>query len=461
MGKYRALPVILAGATAALTGPPANGQDGETGMVLTFGLSSSLRSNDNLELDDPSPGTSTLWDNTLSFGLVNTTDVDRLQLDLSGIARLADTPGESDDFQFDDTRFGLAYDRAGANSRFGVTLDYSQIDLDFADPLRLIEDEINQDDLIIDDGEREIRAATLSYEMGVNDPLGFGLDLSYRERTFSGTTDPDLFDRETITAEAFARFRFSPVAEGRVTVFQSDYDAEDVEQTDRTTRSISFGLDYALDPATTLLASLGYADIEETTNLPTRTDETGAIGSLGLIRELRNGTAGVQLDSELSVTGRRNTLLFSRSYVLPTGALAVSVGPTHSDVGDTEAVGFLTYSQELPTGTITSTFERSFRTDDESEEIRVTRASLGYDMDINSVSGLVFEADYAEIRDAGTGGVNNVDTTSLRAAYRYALTPDWDLSAGYEYRYRDSDDDGTSDSNEVFLTLSREFSIRR
>ena len=461
MGKYRAIPVILAGATAALTGPPANGQDAENGMVLTFGLSSSLRSNDNLNLDNPSFGTTTLWDNTLSFDLVNTTDVDRLQVDLSGIARLADAPGQSKDFLFDDMSLGLRYDRAGVNSRFGVTLDYNEVDLDFADPLRLLEDELNQDDLVIDDGQRETRSVTLSYETGVNDPLGFGLDLSYRDRTFSGTNDPDLFDRETLTAEAFVRFRFSPVAEGRVTVFQSDYDAEDVEQTDRTTRSVSFGLDYALDPATTLQASLGYSDIEETTNLPTRIDESGAIGSLGLVRELGNGTAGVRLDSDLTVTGRRNTLLFSRSYVLPTGTLAVSVGPTESDVGSTEVVGSMAYTQELPTGTITSAFERSFRTSDESEELRVTRASLGYDMDINSVSGLVFEANYAEIRDAGTGGVNNVDTTSLRATYRYALTPDWDLSAGYEYRFRDSENDGNSDSNEVFLILSREFSIRR
>lgn len=451
MGKRHKLAAFLAGTTiiAAVSGP-AVGQEMPGGVTLTFGLTSTLRVNDNLDLDPVSPGSTTLWENRLSFGYLTETQISRFSVDLGATLRAASLPGASTSADIDEPSVALRYTREGANSLFEAAANYAQVDLAFEDPLGNIDD----DGLITDSGTRTNMRTSLNFETGLNDPLGFGATLSHNTRGFSGTADPDLYDSETNSVELFTRLQFSPLAEGRLTLSRTEYDAEDVEQTERTTQSAVASVTYDINPITTLQASLGYAEIEETTNLPSMTNVDGLIAALVLTREASNGSASLELESSLDEDGRSDTIRIGRALDLPTGSLSASVGATRTPFADWGLIGSLDYARELPRGMITASLDRSFGGD-----TRTTRAGLGYTTDINPVSSLAFQLDYAETDDTVI-----VDTTSLssfRATYTRELTPDWDLSAGYEYRHRTESGTASRDSNEIFLVLERDFTIRR
>ncbi|MCK0104635.1 hypothetical protein MWU63_20325 [Pseudohalocynthiibacter sp. F2068] len=462
MKKNRSLPVIFAASAIVLTGlTPAQGQNTPGGLTLTFGISSSLRVNDNFDLDPVSPGTTTLLDNTLSFSLLKETPLDTFQLDLSGVLRLSDAPGSSDNFSADDPRVGLSYAHNGPNNRVLADLGYRRVDLNFADPLRELDEILDQTSLIIDDGRSENYNTKLSFETGLNDPIGFGVDIIHNDRKYSNTIDPGLFDRTTTQVDVFSRFNLSPVASGRLTFSQRDYEAEDITQTERTTQSTFFDLNYLLNTSTTLTSSIGYTEVEETDNVPSLTVVDGLIGGVGLKRQLVNGSAGVNVATSISKTGRRNTISVNRALSLPTGSLSASLGAVHGESGNTDAIGSLAYTHNLPAGSITASLDRAVRTSSEGNDIRTTRAGVDYLQTINTLSSFVLGFDYVEIADAGVGTVNDTKSPQIRATYNYALTQDWNLSTGYIYRHRDETGMGSSDSSEVFLTVDRKFVIRR
>lgn len=475
MKKNLRLTTCLVGSTAlSMTFiTPAAGQDlnqDDGGLTLTYGISSSLRANDNIGLDSPSPGDSFLWDNELSFGLLKQTQVDTLTLDLSGILRLSDTPATSDGFDFDDQRIGFGYIRDGSNSRLSFDARYREADLSFTDPVRLVLDDINNDgvlddqDLLVDDGTLRTTNLNFAYEAGINNPFGAGFELDYDLRRNSDTAEVDRVDTDVFDIEVFGRFTLSPVAEGRVVLGYEDFEEDDDQNETRTTQDVIFELGYDVSPVTLLEASLGYRDIEETTLAPiTRTTESGVIASIGLTRTLVNGSAGVLLDTDLTISGRRTTLSFSRNLDLPTGSLGVVVGAAFSDGSDsTDFIGALEYIQSLPRGTFTAMLERESVTDQDGDDRVTSVASLGYETLINPSSSLLFELDYVMNDESlGAGLDRTTDAATFRATYIRELTQDWNLRTGYEYRAFDESDDDFADSNEIFLTLEREFSIRR
>lgn len=436
-------------------------------MELTFGVSSSIRANDNFGLDDPSPGTSFLWDNELSFGLYTETQFDRLSLDLRGVLRLADIPGNSENFDFDEPSAQLTYAREGANSRFEVGASYRQVDLDFSDPVGLILDDIDDDgilddgDLILDTGTRKTRSYGLEFETGLNDPFGFGVVLDYNKTEYSGTTDPGLFDRKTYSTELFTKLRLSPLAQGRFAVSHEKYEADDFSQEERTTNDARFEVTYDISPVTTLETMIGYRDIKETTNILPSTTEDGFIGSVALVRDLKTGSAGIEFESDLSITGQRNSLTFSRSLEFPTGNLSASLGATHGDASDdTDVIGSIAYEHILPNGTITATASRAVATDEDGDDNISMLVGLGYETSLTPLSSMLFELDFVSKETIGTGITDQSEAATFRATYNRQLTSDWNMSAGYEYRTFDETNDSFRDSNEVFVKIGRKFSIR-
>ncbi len=455
--------LALSGAIAIVAGTgPATGQDALDvgGTTLTFGISSRLEVNDNFTLDPVSAGTATILDTRLSFGLLKQTEVDTLSLLLDGVFRVANLPTGSD-AGFDDPGLVFGYIREGANSRFTADAEWSRANLDFLDPFE-IDDILDPTDLTVATGNREVRRARLTFETGIDAPLGFLVDIGTEKETYSDTVDPDFYDQNTNDAAVTARLRFSPVIEGRVRVFQEDFTAEDTSRTDRRTRELTFGVTYAMSQIDTLDVTLGRAEVRETLRaVPSTTTDTGTIGSVGLTRELANGSAGILFDRTFSVNGNRNTVTVSRALDLPTGQLAASIGATRGEVGGTEIVASLDYTQDLARGQITARLERGVDTSTDGDDILSTQAALGYSMEITPVSAVAFGVNYAATDNAGAGGVEEIDRTGFNATYTRSLTEDWNLSAGYEHLRRNSDVDGKAQSNTVFLTLERDFVFRR
>lgn len=459
MGKKLGSTALLAGTAAvfALTAP-AIGQGLLGGGSLSYGLVSELRVNDNLGLADPSPGVSTLWDNRFTLGFLSETPVSQFRFDTGATLRASILPGQPLDATLDDPFAMVSYTWDGPNSRLEADASYRKVDLTFADPLRLIGDgEIEDTDLIVDTGSRTTTAANLSFEHGLNDPLGFGFDLGYQGLQYAGTTDPGLFDSRTYSASAFTRFRFSPVAEGRLTASWEEYDADDATQTNRETLGLIAGLSYEIDPITLFEASLGYERITQTTNLPSTATQQGLSGSFGLTRDMRNGAAGLVFESNLGINGRRNTLTASRMIELPTGSLDASLGVSVGPSGTFLPVGSLDYVYELPRGAITASLNHSLGTNTLGNDVATTSGAIGYRADINALSSLSFEADFASVADLGATPVDRTTLASLRASYSRELTETLDLTGGYEYRFRTETGATRRSSNEIFLVLEYTF----
>jgi hypothetical protein len=437
----------------------------EGGPVLTFGISSTLSATDNYSLRPNGGDSAELFDTRLSFGYLNRRANDVFRVDLSGLLRAIEPPGSRR--TFDDQSARLGYDREGVNSALSFGADYSLASVNSLDPFdqnRFFEDDpLEENDLAEDQGDREQISTRFSFEAGLNNPIGFILEGRYREQTYSGTTDPDLFDTEFFNLTGTTRFTLSPVTEARVVLRYDDYTADDAPQTDRRTSSVNLGLTQALSPIDTLDVSLGFQSIEtDETILGVRQSdtETGVVGSFDLTRELTRGTIGTTFDLRESVNGQTATWLVNRAVPLPRGAIEISLGAT-SDVSDTiRPVGSVDFTHEMVRSTLTASLERQVATSSRSNELRTTSASLAYNYEINSLSDVNFSANYAELSRAGGPAVNDTTRTDLRATYSRRLTRDWRLSSGYEYRMRDETGVSSATSNRVFLTLERDFTVR-
>ena len=440
-------------------GPAVAQEDIPGGTTLSFGIETSLSVSDNYNLSVVAPGTSTILDTTLSFGYLSETAIDRFAFDIDGVVRAADIPGTGPgaggDIRFDDLNADLSYTREGANSRLSATTSYNRVNLDFLDPFDLAD--LNDGDLITGSGTRISRTARLIFETGTSGPLGFGFELGTEVLGYSDTTDPGLFDSQTDDIALTSRLRLSPVAEARLRLSQEDYNDEALIPADRTTRALSFGVAYEIDPVTTLDVIIGTSKIDAAA----AGTSSGGFGTLTLNRALANGTASVILDRSFGVEGGRTTLSANRSMDLPSGTLAYSLGATRGELGDTEVIGSVAYSQTLPRGTLTASLDRSVGSTDAGNDELTTTANLGYTMALSPLANLSLELDYVAVDDAGSGAVTGTTRSALRAEYTRELTPDWNMSAGYEHQRESNDGSGSANSNTVFFTLGRDFSIRR
>lgn len=438
------------------------GQEGPGDQKLSFGVSQKFSANDNIRLDGASVGTTYSSDTKLSFGFNSQTQSQTLALTLNGVLRLVDDPIIGTESGFRDPSMDLLYIRDSVNARLTLTANYKRPDLAFLDPLR--QGEINDQDLFRGGGTREEYLVGVLLETGLAAPLGFVFDVNSRGRRYSDTTDPLLFANHTDTAAVAALFQFSPVTRGRLDLSDETYTAKDTLRTNRSTRRFTFGLDHEFSSIASLSANIGHSEVVETFDtLPNRTVTSGPIGSLALTRLTPNGSISASLNTSLSTVGRQTTLEIARIIELPVGGLEFSFGATTGNGFDPLPIGAISYTAELPTGSLTAGASRRVSVSDTlSRNETTTRIDFGYAFDITDVSSLSFDMYYADISLTGTGaGGPGRERASFYATYTRDITEDWDFKAGYEYRYFNSSTTSPARSNVLFLSLERDFEVFR
>jgi hypothetical protein len=200
---------------------------------------------------------------------------------------------------------------------------------------------------------------------------------------------------------------------------------------------------------------LGY-EREEDTSPPLTLNEVRTAG-LGLAYAMVNGAATADLDFRSDdEEGDRTTLVFGRALTLPAGSLSLRLGVTQGDIGGTDLVGGVTWAQELPRGGLEVVLERTVVYDDITFEPSIgTLLAVSFTQEINDLSSMGLTASH-EVSDSPT---ERIELSQFAATYRYALTQDWNLDSGVRYRVR-RDEDGRSDSPDVFVALSRSFEFR-
>ncbi|SPH24094.1 hypothetical protein DEA8626_03143 [Defluviimonas aquaemixtae] len=441
------------------TGTGGTAARGAGGLQFDINVNSKLSYDDNFQLQPRSPGSTTIFDNSVDLNLSSVTSVQDFNVNASGVFRYAEIPGRSIS-GFEDPTIRLGYRLDGVNSRLTFNGRYRNVDREFLDPFQ-VEQEEQQSNIFVDDGGTvEFTTAALSYQTGLNDPLGFTVSLDHDQRDYSNVTNARLFDRETNSANLTATLKVSPVTQLRAQAGITEFSADDAVGTERRTTDYSIGVVQDIDPTLVLDARLGRTEIDTDTNTGS-SNRSGATGAATLTKTLSNGTVFASIDSTVNQNGSRNSLRFGRSLQLPSGSFNASVGGIDTPSGNNYVIGSLGYTHQLKTSNINVSINRNVSTNSLSEDVLDTRVSVGYGYEINNNSRLNVALNWGRSESAGIGGAPTVERTSLRATYSHALTQDWDLTGGVLVRRRSaSTATGDAQSNSVFVTLDRSFNFR-
>lgn len=457
-GAVAPVPTLASGGTIPASGQPLPNTGG---LQIDFGLSSKLSYDDNFKLSNNSGGGSVISDSLLSFNLSKITPNDNLSLQGSSTLRFADIPGRTVT-GFEDPQIRFNYARDGLNSRFTADARYRHADREFLDPFQVEQEEQALGQLIGGGGVVTWNTYGLGYVTGINSPLGFQFSAQHDERTYDAlaqSVNPLLFDRYTDTATATVTARVSQSVQLRGSVGVTEYNANDTISTDRQTLDYAVGGVFDINPILQLDAQIGYTDVTTDTNLG-RSTRSGLTNAVRLTKTLTNGTVFGDLNSTVNQNGTRTSLSFGRDLLLPNGSFVGVAGVTHTPGGSNRLTGSLSYSHDLRSSSITVSGARSVSTNGLNQDILNTRLSLAYAYAINNNSAVNLSVNWGRSEGAdSSSGINTTNRTTIRAAYSYALTQDWNVNGGVQIRHR-NDNTGDAQSNSVFVTLDRNFSFR-
>lgn len=450
------------GLAGLVLGWQAMAQDGaaEAPPKLVFDVSTTLSADDNRSLSQTDADPGLRFDTRAGFTFDSRTRLDQLQISGNALLRLStgETTGDDTGSGLQEPRLRLAYSRDTGNARLGLTASYARAEANLSDT-QLLPDGTPSDD-IARDGFVTDRALGLSFQTGVNDPLGFLFAASLSERDFSETTDPDVFDSRRLSLDFTTRLTPSPATRIDLNLGYRRSEDDNTTGAERIDRSVSVSLDQAFTPALTLQAEVGYSrnTRDETEGAtPVSEESEGVFGQVGLALERPNGTASVTLSTARDSEGLRHTLSFGRNLELPRGGtLEAELGVSARPGGDAELVGSLRYAEPLPTGELSVRFDRSVALDADDEDIASTRLGLAYTHEITDLSRFNLSADYSRSSSGGLGDAEATTRRSFRAAYARDLARDWTLETGYQYRDLE-DESGEATSNSVFVTIGRRF----
>ena len=454
---------VVAGATVSIAALcaallPAFGQeDGDGGPLFTLGVSTTLSTSDNADLDVTSAGDTTQLETTLNFGFESVTQTQALRFSYSDMLREGSGPDAENDLR--GPNLALSYERQTGNARFDVSarrttrdVDGDLIDEDLGDP----------DALIVDSGTVTTTNLGFAFETGLQGPLGIEGALSEGRRTYADVTDPDLEDRRTLNAAAALVFRPDQATDIRLTFDVTDFEEEDAVGTERLTRSLGINARRQLDPTTTVTVGFGWTEItEEQTIIPlTLEDESGITALFNFERDLPTGGVSAELMHNITSAGGRTDLMATRRFELPTGALEITFGAAAPDASGVFPTGRIAYSRLFEDQRFEVAVSSTVSANIDGEVQRDTTADLNYLMQFNDRDSVGFTLDLSQKSDIDGSAVVDRTRASATASYRRALTSDWQLSAGLTHRLSREDGSGTARSNTAFLTIDRDFSWR-
>ncbi|MEJ6404890.1 hypothetical protein [Yoonia sp. 2307UL14-13] len=446
------------GAAAILSAPMVNAQE------TVFGVEQGFEFGRNTALTVPESGDRTSALTRLSYGLTSATRTQELSFGAAGAFRFEEIDGEQDS-GFEDPEVTLAYSQEATNGSFDLTGRFARSEID---TLPGIADLVGDDGTIdvpedltdlFGTGQRTSYAATGSLVIGRDRAIQFTFDLGATGVLYEDVTDPDLVDTRTVNAGLTTALQFSKVTTGTVGLRFARTEEEDALETERDVRGIDLGMIYEATPRATLDARIG-AEQTITTTTTEETETDGLTGGLGLEYEMPNGTLTATLDAARDVAGDQIlTARVGRELELPAGALSTTIGVTRPENEDIAWIGTIDWTREFPTGLLQFRLDRSVTVDTDADTRRRTLAGLLYAYEINRVSDLSIGITHVVSEESAATA--RVERTDLVGVYNYALTENWDLSAGLGLTQRDEDGVGQADSAQISLSIGREFRAPR
>ena len=399
--RTRLVPLILW--AGALCSPAWAG----TGVELTFGLGLRLASDSNPGLTPVSTGHSTTTALDLSFGLTQETAQSKLTLGLAGALAHYGGSGNTARNGLANPNLTLAYSHSAGDAEFTLNGGLTTADLGQAGAIT---------DFQTGTGTRRTSTLSTGVEFGKTGPSGVAATAALTAVTYQDA--PGFLDSRTLQLGVNAHTDLTPVLHLAIGVHSSRFTQDGVAARDTP------GLD----------------------------------ASLTLDR--KTGSFVASLTSDHAPEGQRSTLNLSHQLELSGGgALSYSLGATRAVTGSTYVIGALAYQQNLAAGAVTLGLNRAVQANTYTNaETVISAANLGFSHDVTPRGSLGLALNWAQQRDTASGLA--IANTNLSATWTQALTADWALDLGYTRRMRDQDLVGFGQSDSLFLTLHREFSIR-
>jgi hypothetical protein len=142
-------------------------------------------------------------------------------------------------------------------------------------------------------------------------------------------------------------------------------------------------------------------------------------------------------------------------YVLPDVTVIVAARCTtaaHDPRLNLNLVG----NDALARCSITGRLFNRYNGGDTGEEIQVTGGGIGIERDINTVSRVGLQFDYAHQNNIDEPNEADIDRTDVTATYAYDITELVTAELGYRFRNR-IEDPADADSHRVFFNIARNF----
>lgn len=462
MGRKLLLRASAAGALLSVI-HPAFAQDtrDDGGIRQRLFIEQRIAGGRNLGLSIPEEGTTTAATTSILYGFKTETRTQSLSLLLGGAFRFGSiAAGNSLETGFTDPTIGLRYSRSAANSRFLFDVNAQESDISQSAPLwsfidsdGVLEAPRDLADLT-GSGNRRSYNASVELETGIEGPLGFKFTLSANGVDYINATSAALSDFDQIKAGVTTSLRFDPVTTGVVDLRYSQYDSANPLNTDRTSQTYEIGFDRSITPVSKLSLRMGYTESRTKTGVLAG-GSSGVTGSVSYSKTLSDGSLTASLNLARSTSGETNTLRFGRQFELPTGRFGFNLGASSVNGNTPELIGGLNWSGAGKDSNVSLNLNRSVSVDSNDESRFSTTMLAHYDYTINAFSNLAADLSYT-VLDRTTLS-NGVRRSELELSYRRQLTEDWNLRTGLSYQVRDEDTVGKTDSQNLFVSLSRSF----
>lgn len=406
------LPAVAAVSVLALLAGlgPAAAQQAEEEPRLRFSLDQTLRAAENYDLDPGASDRSTIAATDMMLAWREASGGADLAFDLGATLRGTEGTSSSRDGLRDPfARFSWRQESAATAAE--ISLDWQRSDLSSLRRAEISPDDPDRGDLS-GGGTRETRRLETGLELRRDAPLSFALGYSYEDTSYGGDGGGNVdFTRQKVSAGA--NLAFDPLTTGHLLLSWSQYDSDGAAA--RETPALSFTLDRAR-PA---------------------------------------GLWAVSTEVEDRPEGTRHALRFGQDVERPEARLSWRLGYSGGEGGGA-AVGRLSWQHDLPAGSLRLSLNRDVTASQDTDQTQVQDVLVfDWRQDLSERDRLSLGLGLA--RDKSLSDDSHSRNTYLTATWSRALTEDWQMSLGYEYRVSRDAGEEEAHSNSVFLGIGRDF----
>ncbi|MBD3787223.1 MAG: hypothetical protein IE922_09670 [Sphingomonadales bacterium] len=305
-------------------------------------------------------------------------------------------------------------------------------------------------------GQRSFARIGAQFTGGIDMPFGYSLGLSHTETDYHDTLPGSQTPTRRSTATLGLRADLSAMTQARFALSHDLYEADNADNLTRRTDKVSVQLEQRIDAVTTLGFSVGRTRIESERAGLTETTE-GTIWGLDLTREDALGSYGLQFERSLTEEGSRDAISLTREAETRLGTFNGMIGASRGAADETDVIAGLGYEMALPRDRLSVDLSRAIRSNDDGEDVVLTRVSGQLVHELSEIAALNFGVT-ASLTEAPGEETTRVDAS---VAYNHALGVDADLSAGVRFGLSERTGQADADRQTLFVTLNRRFETLR